>query len=98
MHDAGPLVLAFVAGAALGAVYFGGLWWTIRRGLTSARPALWFLGSLVLRTGIVVGGLIVVAGGRADRLLGGLLGVVLVRTVMTRLARKPLPREARRAP
>ena len=41
-----------LAGALLGAFFFGGLWWTVQKGVASERPALWFLGSLLLRTGI----------------------------------------------
>jgi len=41
----------------LGAMFFGGLWWTIRRGLSSQHPALWFFSSLLLRTAIVLAGL-----------------------------------------
>ena len=36
------LVLAWVAGVVLGAIFFGGLWWTVRKGVSSKRPALWF--------------------------------------------------------
>ena len=30
-----PLVLALLAGGVLGAMFFGGLWWTVRRGAAS---------------------------------------------------------------
>jgi F1F0 ATPase subunit 2 len=30
------------AGLLLGAIFFGGLWWTVRKGVSSKRPALWF--------------------------------------------------------
>ena len=44
MTDPGLLALvsAWMAGCFLGAIFYGGLWWTVRRGVTSARPALWF--------------------------------------------------------
>ena len=41
---------------ALGAIFFGGLWWTVRRGISSRRPALWFFGSLLLRMSIALAG------------------------------------------
>ena len=47
--------------ALLGAIFFGGLWWTVRKGVASRRPALWFLGSLLLRTSIALAGFYVVA-------------------------------------
>ena len=51
MSDFLPLALALVTGFVLGAFFFGGLWWTVHKGVTSETPALWFLGSLLLRTG-----------------------------------------------
>lgn len=85
MNDAAILVLAGGAGILLGAVFFGGLWWTVRRGFSSKRPALWFLGSLVLRTSIGLAGFYFIFGGQWDRLLGGLLGFVIARFIVTRL-------------
>ena len=53
-----PLVAgaSMLAGAALGAIFFGGLWWTVQRGAASAAPARWFITSLVVRTAIVLAG------------------------------------------
>ena len=36
------VVLATVAGGVLGGIFFGGLWWTTRKGLSAGQPALWF--------------------------------------------------------
>ena len=63
------LALALAAGVLLGAVFFGGLWWTVRKGLSSEQPALWFLGSLLLRTSITLAGFYFVSGGHWERLL-----------------------------
>lgn len=90
MNDAATLVLAGGAGAMLGAAFFGGLWWTVRRGMRSNRPALWFLGSLLLRLGIILAGFYLVASGHWDRLLACLLGFVAARFLMTRLAGSPV--------
>ena len=54
MNEALMPGLAVVAGLLLGAVFFGGLWWTVRKGVSSQRQALWFLGSFVLRSLVVV--------------------------------------------
>ena len=93
------LVLAALGGMLLGAVFFGGLWWTARRAAASARPALWFFASLLLRMGIVLGGLLAIGGGRWERLLAGLLGIVVARGLVLRLTRRADPTaEARHAP
>jgi hypothetical protein len=36
MNDASMLILACAAGVGLGAMFFGGLWWTLRRVSASA--------------------------------------------------------------
>jgi F1F0 ATPase subunit 2 len=104
MNEAAAWTLAWAAGAALGAIFFGGLWWTVRKGVSSDRPALWFAVSLLLRTSIALSGFYFVSGGHWRRLLACLLGFVTARLVVTRLTRAldqseriPQP-EARRAP
>ena len=49
--DALALVLAAIAGLLLGAIFFGGLCLTVRKGVSSGSPALWFFGSLVAADG-----------------------------------------------
>jgi F1F0 ATPase subunit 2 len=84
MNETLTLALAGLAGGLLGAVYFGGLWWTVRQGLSSARPELWFLGSLLLRMAIVLAGFYFVSGGHWERLMLCLGGFLLGRLVVTR--------------
>lgn len=40
---------AFICGLPLGALFFGGLWWTIGRATASSLPAVWFLVSMLFR-------------------------------------------------
>ena len=82
--------LALLAGILLGAIFFGGLWWTVQKGVASPRPALWFLGSLLVRTGIALGGFYLVSGGDWKRLLACLLGFIIARLIITRLIAKPM--------
>ena len=91
MGDLTGLVFAFLAGLALGAIFFAGLWWTVRKGLVSARPARWFLISFLLRTGIVLTGFYFVLRGGWQRLVACLLGFVIARLVVTWLTRAPAP-------
>jgi len=85
--DPATLLLAVVAGALLGLFFFGGLWWTVRRGLSARHPALLFIGSLLLRMAVAVGGFWWVSDGQWDRLLACLVGFLVVRLVMTRWSR-----------
>ena len=100
MHEALTGLLACAAGGVLGAIFFGGLWWTVRKGVSSAQPALWFIGSSLLRTGIVLAGFYFVSAHHWERLLLSLLGFVLARlavTWLTRLPGKPSTPQAREA-
>ena len=87
MNETLNLALALVTGVLLGAIYFGGLWWTVHKGLSSNQPVLWFLGSLLLRTGIALAGFAFFARGHWQRLLACLLGFVMARHIVTRLSR-----------
>jgi F1F0 ATPase subunit 2 len=90
MNDALSLALAMVTGILLGVMFFGGLWWTVRKGFSSKQPALWFLGSLLLRISIALAGFYFVSGGHWERLLVCLLGFFLARLIVTRLTRPPV--------
>ena len=97
------LVLVLATGVLLGAIFFGGLWWTVQKGVSSKRPALWFFGSLLLRTSIALVGFYFIARGHWERLLVCLLGFVMARLIvmwLTRAAEKPtyLAQEASHAP
>jgi F1F0 ATPase subunit 2 len=89
MSEALILVTAFLSGAILGGIFFGGLWWTIRRGLKSSRPAAWFAGSLLLRATIAVAGLYFASRGDWRRLLACLAGFLVSRASVILLARGP---------
>ena len=87
MNETFGLVLALGTGVFLGGIFFGGLWWTVQKGLSSQWSAFWFLGSLLLRTGIALGGFFLVADGHWERLLACLLGFVTARLIVIRLTR-----------
>ncbi|WP_202884371.1 ATP synthase subunit I [Halomonas sp. YLGW01] len=98
------LAPAGLAGLALGAFFFGGLYWTVRRGLVSTRPAQWFLASLAVRLGVTLAGFYLVAGDQWPRLLACLVGFLIARGAITWLTRGTRPadaapaKEARHAP
>ncbi|MEO8564136.1 MAG: ATP synthase subunit I [bacterium] len=85
MHDLLAFAGAGAVGAGLGAVYFGGLWWTVQAAVSSRLPALWFAGSLLVRTGIVLSGLYLVSDGDWKRLAVCLVGFLVARIVVTKV-------------
>ena len=87
MSSIGPLSAAFVIGAFLGALFFGGLWWTVQRGLAAANPALWFGVSTLARMAMTVSGLYYVARAGWPSLVASLCGLLIARVAITRLTR-----------
>ena len=81
--------VAFVCGLPLGVFYFGGLWWTICRAVASNSPAVWFLGSLLLRTMVVMAAFYWVSQGDWRRALSCLLGFLMARAAIQRLRSRP---------
>jgi F1F0 ATPase subunit 2 len=92
MSDTQGLLLAFLAGGLIGAAYFGGLWWTIQKGMISDHPARWFSVSLLVRTGIALTGFYFVGRENWQRMLLCLAGFLIARllvTWMTRIKKSP---------
>ena len=90
------VILPLMAGGILGAIFFGGLWWTVQKGVSLKRSAPLFVGSLLVRTSIVLAGFYLIGRGGWKRMLLCLVGFVIARHVVMRLtqvAAKPGMRE-----
>lgn len=84
-------LLAIASGLVLGLLFYGGLWWTLRKLSELRHPALTLLGSLLLRSGVVLAGFYWVAGGDWRRLLLCLMGFLIGRLAVTWATRIPSP-------
>jgi len=98
MNNTPGLLLSLFAGLLLGAMFFGGLWWTVRRGLASPQSALWFLGSMFLRTAIAVSGFYYVMQGDWRRLVACLAGFLIARISVVRMTRNKVHKNGRLIP
>lgn len=78
------LIMAFLFGAGLGALYFAGLWWTVRRIRSSRRPGMLAVASFLVRAGLTASALYPILDGCWERLLLSLLGFMLVRSLYLR--------------
>ena len=95
MIEAPALIFALLAGVMLGAIFFGGLWWTVRLGISSEWAAVWFLGSLLLRTTIALAGFYFVSQGDWRKVLACLLGFLIARFLVVLLTRVPIEKRSR---
>lgn len=88
MNELFFMAIALITGGLGGILFFGGLWLTVRKAMSSSMPALWFFGSLVMRTGIVLGGfyLVVQRGNWLEGFLC-LLGFIAARVIVLRFTR-----------
>jgi len=90
MNDTIALFLSWLAGGALGVSFFLGLWWTVKKGVSSKHPALLFSGSLLLRTGIIIAGFFFVSAGHWQRLLTCLIGCTMARFALIWRMKSPI--------
>lgn len=89
MNEIFILVIAAIVGLFLGIIFFGGLWWTIRKAVHSKNPAALFLISFFTRIAIVLIGFYFLLGGHWERLLLGLLGFIMARLLVTKFLELP---------
>ncbi|WP_282143301.1 ATP synthase subunit I [Cellulophaga baltica] len=87
MSDLISILLGFFGGTAIGALFFGGLWFTTKKMLTSKWPALMYLGSLILRVGFTLLGFYYIGQDNWKIILIGLLGFISMRFIVLRMTR-----------
>ncbi len=85
--NAAEVAFAWFAGVLLAAIYFGGLWWTVRHLSEQKLPWLWLMASFALRAGLAVFVFYVIVVSAPDailpRLIAAVIGFLSVRVVMT---------------
>jgi len=91
MNDFGSYLVSFLGGAALGVVFFGGLWLTIKKVQETSHQARLLVGSFFGRSLITLAGFFLIANGHLERLLAAFLGFILVRVIMYRRLRPKAP-------
>jgi F1F0 ATPase subunit 2 len=87
MNETTSVSAAVLTGMVLGVFFFGGLWWTVRRALSSRLAALWFSGSFLARTAVALAGIYFVAQGDWRRIAGCVAGFLAARLLVIHLTR-----------
>jgi F1F0 ATPase subunit 2 len=85
VSDIGLILGSLAAGMLLGTTFFGGLWWTVTRGLYATIPAVWFGLSALLRMAIAVSGLYYCARLGLPSLIACVCGILIARGAVKRL-------------
>jgi F1F0 ATPase subunit 2 len=82
MNETMYMILTFISGMALGIIFFGGLWLTVRKMVESTKSALWMLGSFLFRMSITLIGFYYVSQNNLQRLIICLLGFIAARFIV----------------
>ncbi len=87
MNEIIYMLLVFTAGLVLGIFFFGGLWLTVKNAVISQRPALWFIGSFLIRVTITLTGFYYLSQGSWKNLLISVSGFIIARTIIIYLTK-----------
>ena len=82
------MIIALISGVVLGTLFFGGLWFTVKKTLGTSYAALWIPISSLTRTVIVLAGFYFVAQGNWQRLLLAVAGFIIARFLVLRFTRR----------
>ncbi len=77
------LLMAVPAGFVLGVLFFGGLWWTVRKISAGSRPAPLMIASFLVRSAALLAGLYLLMDAGWQYLPAALVGFLAARTALT---------------
>jgi len=96
-NDIAILIMMFVLGSFIAALYLSSLWLTVWRIHRGRHPALWLISSLIVRMGLLlIAFYFIVGDGHWERLLAALAGFVVLRTIAIRRVRQKIPANAQK--
>jgi F1F0 ATPase subunit 2 len=86
MTDTLTTALYLIAGSLLGAIFYGGLWWTVRR-VCAGASGLWLVGSFLMRSMFALAGFYAIARATWSGASACLVGFFVARIAVTRFTR-----------
>lgn len=87
MNEMVEMILSLFVGFVLGVVFFGGLWWTVKKGMQSKNTGLIFVVSFIIRMAIVFGGFYTIVQFGWKQALVCLAGFLMARVAVVRLTK-----------
>lgn len=82
MNSTMLIMLNAFGGLLLGSFFYLGLYWTVKRGLTSKHPGLLFASSFFIRTAVVLFGILLLTRGIFSALVPCMAGLILSRLLV----------------
>ncbi|MGB5823838.1 MAG: ATP synthase subunit I [Proteocatella sp.] len=82
------MLIVFITGIGFGIIFFGGLHYTVKLITKVRNPALLIAGSLIIRMAVLVFGFYYIRDGSYLNMPVALMGVILVRIVMTQTSKR----------
>lgn len=80
-------ILTLFTGIITGAMFYGGLWYTVQKIVTSTMPALWVIGSFLIRVGITLLVFYYISFNHWQRLPVCLVGFIIARFLVNRITK-----------
>ncbi|HRP57287.1 ATP synthase subunit I [Agriterribacter sp.] len=82
------ILISFTAGLASGFLFYGGLWMTVKKGMSMKRPQLLFAVSFLLRSVIVIITFYFAGSGQWQRIVICAVGLLIARVIVTYATRE----------
>lgn len=79
MNEIIEIIIIFICGIILGVIFFGGLWLTVKKGITSKMPGILFVASFFIRTVITLLGFYFLGANNPKNMAACLVGFVVTR-------------------
>lgn len=76
------IILNVSGGLLLGGFFYLGLYWTVKKGVSSKYPGFLFATSFFIRILVVLGGILFLTKGRMGAMVACLMGLLLSRTLV----------------
>lgn len=96
MNDIIYMIFVFIAGFTLGTLFFGGLWFTVKKAMTAKIPAIWFFTSFFLRVSMALLGFYYLALEGWQSIIISIIGFIAARIVITQLTESMAQKQAKR--
>lgn len=77
------ILISFAAGLASGFLFYGGLWMTVKKGMSMKQPQLLFAFSFLLRSAIVVITFYFAGGAQWQQIVICMAGLLIARAIVT---------------